>query len=354
VGVHGEVVSGLEGLGRPGDGGLRIAAVHGDVVLGQLGPAHVLPELGLVGEPFPFRPGGLELPGALDRCPLALGDDGEEAALAHDAGALDVLDGALVHSLEGGADGGRANHPRVEHTGHAEVLHVGVGARDLAGHVRPRHRLADDRVILRVLERRGRVQFQLEGLVADQLGIREAALRLGTQEDDAVLHREVDGGHPGLLHRHLDQRLARGGRRLAELHAGHLDGEAAPGGALIGGERGVALDQLDLVDADVQLLGHHLGDRDADARADVHLAGVGGDGAVLVDGEEAVDLVQRQGLGLPARRSAGLCVGLAGLPGQAEGDDEGPGADQELAAGRLGCRVRRHVRPPFPSGPRHA
>jgi hypothetical protein len=339
--VDREVVGGLDGLGRARDGGLRIAAVHGDVILGDLGPAHVLPELPLLGEPLPFRPGGLELSRRLDRRPLALGDDGEEAALADDSGALDAGDRALIHPLERGADGGRAHHARVEHAGHAEVLHVGVGAGDLAGDVRPRHRLAHHGVVLGVLQRRGRVQLQLEGPVADQLGIGEAALRLGAQEDDAVLHGEVDGGHPRLLHRHLDQGLARGGRGLTELHPRDLNGEAAPGRALIRRERGVALDQLDLVEAHVELLGHHLRDRDADARADVHLARVRGDGAILVDGEEAIDLVEGQGFGLRAR--------LVHPSGQAEGDDEGSGADQELAAGRSRDRhVRRHVRPPFP------
>ena len=317
--------------------------------LASLRPAHVLPELRPGRGPFPFRPGGLELPGALDRCPLALGDDGEEAALAHDAGALDALDGALVHSLEGGADGRRANHPRVEHAGHAEVLHVGVGARDLAGYVRPRHRLADDRVVLRVLERRGRVQLQLEGLRRRSARHR-VKRRCGSARrkmTPSFTAKSTDG-HPGLLHRHLDQRLARGGRRLAELHAGHLDGEAAPGGALVGGERGVALDQLDLVERTSSSSATICG---IAMRMPVPMSTLpvyGGDGAVLVDGEEAVDLVEREGLGLPRRAPA--CAWASGR--QAEGDDEGPGADQELAAGRLERRVI--VRPPFPSGPRRA
>ena len=312
----------------------------------------MLPELGLLGKAFPPRPRGLELPSGLDRRPLALRDHGEEAALTHDARTLDALDGPLVHLLERGAHGGRAHDACVEHAGHPEVLHVGMGAGDLAGHVGPRHRLAHDRVVPGVLERRGRVQLELEALGADQLAIGEAALRLGAQEDDAVLHREVDGGHPRFLPRHLDQRLARGGCGLAELHARDLDGEAAPGGALVRREQGVALDQGDAFHADVQLLGHHLRQRDAEARAQVHLARVHGDPAVLVDGEEAVHLVERDGLGLGGAGRAGLRVRPAGVAGQADGDDEGPGADEELAAGRPRDREvrrhRRHVRPPFP------
>src|SRR2546426_374989 len=83
------------------------------------------------------------------------------------------------------------------------------------------------------------------------------------------------------------------GRGLPELNPGNLDGEAAPRRPLVRRERRVALDQLHSGERDVQLLGHHLGQGDADARPDVHLARVHRDRAVLSDGEEGIHLVER-------------------------------------------------------------
>lgn len=340
VGVDREVVGRGDRLRGARHRGLRIALVDRDVVLGHRGLAHVLPELRLLGQSRPRRPRGLEEPGPLHRRPLARGDDGQEAALANDPGAFDALDRRLVHALERGSHGGRPDHARVKHAGHAEVLHVGVGAGDLGGHVRPRHGLAHDRVVLRVLQRRIPVHLEVERLVADQLGVREPPVRLGPDEDDAVSDREVGRRQAELLHRHLDEGPASGGRRLAQLHAGDLHGETPPRRALVGRQRGVALDHLDPAEGHVELLGHHLRQRDTDAGADVHLAGIDGDRAVLVHGEEAVHLVEGHRLGLGESRGR-----------QAERHHERPGPDQEFAAGRL---EHRHVRPPFPSGSRHA
>ena len=105
-----------------------------------------------VGQRLRLRPCRLELLRRLDRGPLALGDDAEEIALAHDLDdAGNVLDRALVDAFELGADRRRAHHAAVQHAGHAEVLHVGEAAGHLVRDVDARHRLADDLVVLRVL-----------------------------------------------------------------------------------------------------------------------------------------------------------------------------------------------------------
>ena len=109
----------------------------------------------------------------------------------------------------------------------------------------------------------------------------------------------------------LDQTLARGRRRLADLHAAALDAVRAGGAALIGRQRGVALDELDLVDPDAELLGGDLRERNAQALAEIDLAGKDRDRAVAVDRKESVDLLRversRGGSGgaLRARRRAG-------------------------------------------------
>ena len=88
------------------------------------------------------------------------------------------------------------------------------------------------------------------------------------------------------LGRLLEQRAARGRRRLADLHAADLDREAAPGRALVGRQRGVALDDLDARERHVELVGGDLRERRRDAGAEIDLAGVDRDHAVGVDGED--------------------------------------------------------------------
>ena len=118
-----------------------------------------------------------------------------------------------------------------------------------------------------------------------------------------------------------DQGLAGGGGGLADLHAalGHAGG--AGGGALVGGQQGVALDQGDGLDGDAQLLGGHLGDGDAQALAQIDLAAIQGHPAIGADGQEAVDLggIHRLGGGL-------------GRAGQGEGHHQGGGGAEQGAA----------------------
>jgi hypothetical protein len=77
--------------------------------------------------------------------------------------------------------------------------------------------------------------------------------------------------------------------RLADLHAAARDPRAAGGRALIGRQRGVAFDELDLVDADAKLLGGHLRDGDAQPRAEIDLAAVERHGPIPMQGKEGID-----------------------------------------------------------------
>ena len=104
--MDGEIIGRVELLGslhhaRSGD----IADVAGDFVFRDFGSPHMLVELGLLGQPLPLRPRGLQIARAFDRGPFIFRDDGEEIALTHDLDdAGDVPDRAFVDALEFGSD----------------------------------------------------------------------------------------------------------------------------------------------------------------------------------------------------------------------------------------------------------
>ena len=180
VGVDGEVVGGgdfLHALLAHRLGG--VADIAGGLVAEHLARAHVLEQLGLLRQPFPFRPARLELARRLDRGPLGLRHHAEEIALAHDLhDAGDVLDRAFVDAFELGADRRRPDHAAVQHAAHAQIVDVGEAPGHLGRDVDARDRLADDLVVLRVLELRrlGVVELDREHLAADQLAIADAAI----------------------------------------------------------------------------------------------------------------------------------------------------------------------------------
>ena len=144
---------------------------------------------------------------------------------------------------------------------------------------------------------------------------------------DEVLGLDVEA-----LRGKLDQRLARGGRGLPDLHAAALDAVRAGGPPLVGRERGVALDIFDLVDADAELLGGDLGDGDAQPLAEIDLAAEDGDRAVAVDGEEGIDL-----LGVEDPRGvAGACGEQVARARRKREADRERAALEDRAAGETG------------------
>jgi hypothetical protein len=256
----------------------------------------VLPELRLVGQRFGFRPSDLERIRAADRVPFAGRDDAEKIALAYDPGeARDFLGRGIVHFFELGADGRRPYHTPIEHAGHTEILHVGEAASDLVGNVDPRDRLADDLVVLRrfFLHRLLGVELDREAFAADQFAI--ADLFASPGPDDAVGNSEIIRAE--LLGGFREQRLARSGRGLPQLHPAKLNREAAPGRALVGCEQRVASNQLDAAKRHVELVSYDLAQRRRDACAEIDLATIGGDLAGLVDGKERVDFSKGERLG---------------------------------------------------------
>jgi hypothetical protein len=92
------------------------------------------------------------------------------------------------------------------------------------------------------------------------------------------------------LRREREQGLARGRRRLPNLHAAAHDAGRAGGGPLVRRQRGIALDQLDLVEGDAEFFRRHLRNRRAQAGAEIDFAAVKRDRAIGIDAEESVDL----------------------------------------------------------------
>ena len=110
-----------------------------------------------------------------------------------------------------------------------------------------------------------------------------------------------------------EHRLARGGGSLPQLHAAAHHAGAAGGRALVRRERGVALDQLDAIDTEIELLGDHLPHRDAVPGAQIDLAGVDGHAAVALEREKGVDRVELQRASV-GRARAGVRAGVCATP----------------------------------------
>ena len=216
----------------------------------------------------------------------------------------------------------------MQHAGHAEVLHVAEPARHLVGNVEAGHRLADELVILRVLFLRRRFGIELDGktLAADKLGIGDLLAAAG---NDAVGDGELRGRHAELFCRGVEECRACRRRGLAQLHAADLNGQAAPGLALVGREQGVALDHVDAVHRHVELVGDDLLQRRIDAGAQLDLAGIDRHLAAVVDRQEGIDLGEDDRLG------AGLRHGSLKSAGKREADDQRAGTDERVAAGNL-------------------
>ncbi len=96
------------------------------LVLADLGVAHVLPQLRLIGQPRPVGPGGLDRAARRDRRPLGAPQHREEIALLHDADVAGNLAAVeVVPRLERRLHRRRPDHARVQHALAPEVLHVG-------------------------------------------------------------------------------------------------------------------------------------------------------------------------------------------------------------------------------------
>ena len=136
----------------------------------------------------------------------------------------------------------------------------------------------------------------------------------------------------------LKKRVARDRGGISDLCAADLDRQAAPCRSLIGRQGGIALNDGYGCEGRIEFVGYDLGQGRLHACAKIDLAGVNGDHAFCIDGEECVDLVQRERLagcrrGLRKRRRG------QAKPGKAHNKNA---AFERLAAGSK--KSRAHVR----------
>ena len=213
----------------------------------------------------------------------------------------------------------------MQHSGNDVIVDVDVTTGDLGRNVGARQRLADQHVTRGRLERRLRIHLDVEAALADQLGEADAAP--SGRAHCAVGERQVCHRHAQPLGGDRQQRLARRRRGLAQLDAATHDAGASGRRALVGRQCGIALDELNAVDRDGELLADHLAHRDAMSCAEVDLARPDDDRAVAANGEERVDRVERQGAGDGVRRS-GLATGRRRRRREAEAHDQRSGFEQ--------------------------
>ncbi len=216
----------------------------------------------------------------------------------------------------------------MQHPVDLEIVDEHVAAVDLARDVGPRERLTDDSVRGGIAQLRLRIDLDAETLVADEIAeayAGAARFRAHLTVDRVEIRRRLAAARRG----EPDQRLACGGRRLPDLDAAAHDAAAAGGRALVGRQRGIALDHRDPLDADAELFGGHLRNRDAQALAEIDLARVNRHRAIGVDGDEAVDFAGVEGL---AERNVAARPLREDRPWNRETDDQRPAGLQEFAA----------------------
>ncbi len=294
---------------------------------------HRLELLGVIRQAGARAPLRLERARRAERVPLALGHHREEALDPHHAGAPDARDRRLVHRDQRGAERGRADHPGVQHARQHQVLEVAMVPGDLRGQVGTGQRLADEPEALVGLEQHRLVHLQVQRAIADQLAV---AHRPGAvlAAHHAVGHLEIARGPAQALRGQVHEPPARGRGRQAELGAAARDAVAAAGPALVGRQRGVALDHRDALEGDVELLARDLPHRDAPARAEVHPADEDGDRAVAVHGQERIHRVGRERLAEEAVRVGDGLRPRPAEPVEPEADDQHPARGEEARAGR--------------------
>ena len=255
------------------------------------------------------------------------------------------------------------HHAGVHHPGHAHLVHVRVLARDLVGDVDAgdRVRVLEDRLVRRDRLRRRDARLQrhvgaaeLEVACRRQLAVGDG---LAAARDDALVDRQLRGGHAELRRGHAEQRLARERRDVAELRAGarHRVRAALAAGAdgVVGVDDGVAVRVEQAVPhlrhVHVELFGDHLQEAGRDAVAGLDLARLERPQVVGGDREPRVDLVD---VGVVAGRVAtGARRRLAGKgrAREAEPDDQRAAAlDERLARELLLVQKTGHLyAPPF-------
>ncbi|MDT4833035.1 hypothetical protein FQZ97_666200 [compost metagenome] len=291
VGPH---VGALHRLRGGGHGAVDVAFVDQQALRRGV-VAQGLCHVAQVGHAGPGLPGHAQFAHRLLGVFLALGDDADEVAHHdHGADAGDVCDRRFVDRFERVADElavvrariRRAHHAAVQHAGHAHVVHEHEVARELGRDVDARLARADEAVVGRVLWFCVEVEPQHGALVRHEVRVVEVAVRRLGHAHHAVAHLQRIDGHAQPLGRAREQPRTRlRGGQPQRLRV-DLDRRARDGRALVGRARGVAEHHAHAGHAEVELFGHDLRQRRADAGAQVDVAVERGDAAVVPQREQ--------------------------------------------------------------------
>ena len=226
---------------------------------------------------------------------FALGHHTDEVADDHHgANAWNVRNRALIHRFERVANElavvgpgiGRAHHATMQHAGQAHVVHKHRFAKGLGRNVHPRRALTHHAVLGHGLDGHVGIQVQHHAPAVQQLTIVHAARRIAAHADTAGIDAQLVGRHLQALRRLGQQPGARLRSGLAQRYGADLDGGAGDGGALVGCAAGVAQHHVHLLHGQVQLLGHDLAQRRANAGAQIDVAVQPQRGAVVPHGQQ--------------------------------------------------------------------
>ncbi len=256
-------------------------------------------------------------------------DHAHEIALAHHAGAGNVLDRALVDAerLGAGAVGAlpaRTHDAAVQHAGYPHVLHVGVFGADLVGKIEARHPSTHQLVLADRLARCSAGEREMQLLIAEKIAVPYRPARIAGDRDDAIRYRQVGNRRVQPRCGEPQQNLPRFRRRRAQLRSAALDRGARGGGALVRGHVCVEPHRRERPDVEIELFAGDLQHAGGVALPELALAENDGGGVVGVHRDPGIDQL---GIG----RTAGLGAG-GRRPGEAEADDERAAALEESAA----------------------
>ena len=266
----------------------------------------------------------------------------EVAVTVHDAHPGHALHGGDIDRHQLGAWRAGTHHATMHHAGQAQVLHKGFAARHLGRDVAPLHAGARQAVLGAGLGCGFGGGFALQGGVACHLPIRRLCRAALARADAAVCHLQVAGGHTQLGSRSGQQQATRLSASKAQRRAAVLHRQAACCHALIGGERGVARDDLQALEIDIQLIGNDLRQRRQNALAQLHLAGEHGHRAIGVDAQPAIQAaVAVQAAG--QHSGGGRLCNRGQQWAQRKGDGERGTLEKCAARGLIHGRVRRGV-----------
>ena len=321
-----------------GEGLRRIAPVR-DHRVGGLGGAHALEQVG-VGIAWQRRallPSHLERARGLDRVPLALRDDADEVALAHDpragnGGNRALVDAQGLGAVTIGALPAWPHDAAVQHVGHAHLLHVDVSSGHLVRDIDARHARPHELVPVDRLLRRDAGELDVERLVAEQRAVAHGAAGMTVDRHHPFGHDEAAGLHAEPRRGQRQQRLPRLRGRRADLRAAAMNRRARGRRTLVGHGVGVEQNRFELAHLEIELFARDLQQAGGVALAELALAEIDRRGVVRMHGDPRIDRGRIRRTGGVAARGGGRQRGA----GDAEADDERAALEQVATGQRAG------------------